>query len=89
MKKIALIAALGAAAIFTACGDDDSGEASCTIEMLGVKSCIEGPSADEGCADMGGTAGSGCDSGASFTCQEEAGYTSYYYGELPFDPCQE
>lgn len=85
MKKLALIAALGAAAIFTACGDDDSSDnASCTYKMGQMEICGEGPDpdgeAEDYCKEMGGTFGSSCKGGASLTCSVEDG-TIYIYGE--------
>lgn len=90
MKKLSLVLTLGAAALFAACGDDESDEFSCTYQEYDYKVCEQGPSVDgieEYCKDLNGKSGSSCESGADLTCDMD-GISVKFYGDMSGITCE-
>lgn len=84
MKKIAFVACLGAAALFTACGDDESSDFSCTYKEGKITFCEFGSEidgAEEYCETTGGVVGSSCEEGETLYCEMGEGAV-YIYGDL-------
>lgn len=92
MKKLALIATLGALALFTACGDDESDSTvSCTFKAGSMKFCAETenyPGASTECTNQDGDFGSSCPSGEQKKCELEEETYMFIYAEDSYDIAQ-
>jgi hypothetical protein len=84
MKKLALIAVLGALALFTACGDDESSsESSCTYKDGSLTICEQGPAYEgdeEDCLAEGGKFDSSCETEDAVECKID-GSSVFFYGK--------